>query len=54
MGNIKGKIIAIGGAEDKGINPERGEFQQKNLNFTDLGICAALLRKQAAPIQESK
>src|SRR5215470_13817322 len=38
MSNTKGKLIAIGGAEDKGTNPERGEFQLNNLNFFELGI----------------
>jgi cyanophycinase len=45
MGNIKGKIIAIGGAEDKGVNPERGEFQQNNLNFTELGILRRIVEE---------
>jgi cyanophycinase len=49
MGNIKGKIIAIGGAEDKGINPERGEFQQKNLNFTELGILRRVVQEAGGP-----
>jgi cyanophycinase len=43
--NIKGKLIAIGGAEDKGTNPERGEFQQKNLNFTELGILRRIVEE---------
>lgn len=45
MGNIKGKIIAIGGAEDKGLNPERGEFQQKNLNYVELGILRRIVEE---------
>jgi len=45
MGNIKGKIIAIGGAEDKGLNPERGEFQQQNLNYVELGILRRIVEE---------
>ena len=45
MGNIKGKIIVIGGAEDKGLNPERGEFQQQNLNYVELGILRRIVEE---------
>lgn len=38
MIQAKGKIIAIGGAEDKGIHQEKGAFFQHNLNFVELGI----------------
>ncbi len=34
----KGKLIAIGGAEDKGTDPETGEVHRNNLNFFELGI----------------
>lgn len=34
----KGKLIAIGGAEDKGTDLETGEFHRSNLNFFELGI----------------
>lgn len=34
----KGKLIAIGGAEDKGTDLETGEFRRSNLNFFELGI----------------
>ena len=34
----KGKLIAIGGAEDKGTDLEKGEIQRNNLNFFELGI----------------
>jgi cyanophycinase len=34
----KGKLLAIGGAEDKGTNLETGEIQRNNLNFFELGI----------------
>jgi cyanophycinase len=38
MSNPKGKLIAIGGAEDKGTDLEAGEFRRNNLNFFELGI----------------
>ena len=38
MSNPKGKLIAIGGSEDKGTNSETGEFHRNNLNFFELGI----------------
>src|SRR6188474_2189042 len=34
----KGKLIAIGGAEDKGTNLETGDIYRNNLNFFELGI----------------
>lgn len=34
----KGKLIAIGGAEDKGTNLDTGEIHRRNLNFFELGI----------------
>ncbi len=34
----KGKLIAIGGAEDKGTDLEKGEIYRNNLNFFELGI----------------
>ena len=33
-----GKLISIGGAEDKGTDLEKGEIQRNNLNFFELGI----------------
>ncbi len=33
-----GKLISIGGAEDKGTDLEKGEIQRSNLNFFELGI----------------
>ena len=39
-----GKLISIGGAEDKGTDLEKGEIQRNNLNFFELGI----LRRIAA------
>lgn len=38
MSNPKGKLIAIGGAEDKGTDLETGEIHRNNLNFFELGI----------------
>src|SRR4051794_22552153 len=38
MLNPKGKLIAIGGSEDKGTNLETGEVHRNNLNFFELGI----------------
>jgi cyanophycinase len=34
----KGKLIAIGGAENKGDDQEKGEMYRHNLNFFELGI----------------
>jgi cyanophycinase len=34
----KGKLMAIGGAEDKGTDLEKGEIQRNNLNFFERGI----------------
>ena len=38
MSHPKGKLIAIGGAEDKGSDLETGEINRNNLNFFELGI----------------
>ena len=38
MTNPKGKLIAIGGAEDKGTDLERGIIERNRLNFFELGI----------------
>ncbi|MFN2458872.1 MAG: cyanophycinase [Chitinophagaceae bacterium] len=38
MPNPKGKLIAVGGAEDKGTDLEKGEIHRNNLNFFELGI----------------
>lgn len=38
MSNPQGKLIAIGGAEDKGTDLEKGEIHRNNLNFFELGI----------------
>jgi len=49
MSNSKGKIIAIGGAEDKGTNPENGETQRSNLNFFELGILRRIVEEAGGP-----
>jgi len=33
----KGKLFAIGGAEDKGVDLEKGKIVRNNLNFFELG-----------------
>jgi len=38
MSHPKGKLIAVGGAEDKGTDLEKGEINRNNLNFFELGI----------------
>ncbi len=44
-----GKLIAIGGAEDKGTDPENGEFQRANLNFFELGILRRVVEESGGP-----
>ena len=41
----KGKLIAIGGAEDKGTDLETGEIQRNNLNFFELGILRRVVQE---------
>lgn len=41
----KGKLIAIGGAEDKGTDLETGEIHRNNLNFFELGILSRLVEE---------
>lgn len=38
MSHPKGKLIAVGGAEDKGTDLETGQINRNNLNFFELGI----------------
>jgi cyanophycinase len=45
MSNPKGKLIAIGGSEDKGTNLETGEFHRNNLNFFELGILRRVVQE---------
>lgn len=49
MSHPKGKLIAIGGAEDKGTNLETGEFQRNNLNFFELGILRRVVQEAGGP-----
>lgn len=41
----KGKLIAIGGAEDKGTDLEKGEIQRNNLNFFELAILRRIVEE---------
>ncbi len=41
----KGKLIAIGGAEDKGADLEKGELYRYNLNFFELGILRRIVEE---------
>jgi len=41
----KGKLIAIGGAEDKGTDLETGEILRNNLNFFELGILKRIIQE---------
>jgi cyanophycinase len=45
----KGKLIAIGGAEDKGADPDTGEFHRNNLNFFELGILRRVVEEAGGP-----
>jgi cyanophycinase len=45
MNNPKGKLVAIGGAEDKGTDLETGEIQRNNLNFFELGILKRIVEE---------
>jgi cyanophycinase len=41
----KGKLIAVGGAEDKGTDLEKGEIVRNNLNFFELGILRRIMEE---------
>lgn len=41
----KGKLIAVGGAEDKGTDLELGEIHRSNLNFFELGILRRIVEE---------
>ncbi|MEJ7626110.1 MAG: cyanophycinase [Ferruginibacter sp.] len=45
----KGKLLAIGGAEDKGSDLEAGEIQRNNLNFFELGILRRIVEETGGP-----
>jgi cyanophycinase len=46
----KGKLIAIGGAEDKGTDLETGKIQRNNLNFFELGILSRIVVEAGGPL----
>jgi cyanophycinase len=41
----KGKLLAIGGAEDKGTDSETGQINRYNLNFSELGILRRIVEE---------
>lgn len=45
MSHPKGKLIAVGGAEDKGTDLEKGEISRNNLNFFELGILRRIVEE---------
>ena len=45
----KGKLLAIGGAEDKGTDLEKGEIHRNNLNFFGLGILRRIVEETGGP-----
>ncbi len=45
----KGKLMAIGGAEDKGTDLETGQIQRNNLNFFELGILRRIVEETGGP-----
>ncbi len=47
----KGKLLAIGGAEDKGTNLETGEIHRNNLNFFELGILRRFVQEVGGPLK---
>jgi len=49
MNYPKGKLIAIGGAEDKGTDLETGEIHRNNLNFFELGILRRVVSEAGGP-----
>lgn len=46
----KGKLIAVGGAEDKGTDLETGEIHRSNLNFFELGILRQVVEQAGGPL----
>ncbi len=45
----KGKLIAIGGAEDKGVIQEKEMIYSANLNFFELGILRRIVEETGGP-----
>jgi len=49
MQHPKGKLIAIGGAEDKGLENSREDIHRSNLNFIELGILHRIVKESGGP-----
>ncbi|MEP6948346.1 MAG: cyanophycinase [Ginsengibacter sp.] len=49
MQSPRGKLFAIGGAEDKGSDLEKGEMVRNNLNFFELGILRHIFEEAGGP-----
>ncbi len=49
MNEPVGKLIIIGGAEDKGTDLEAGEIHRNNLNFFELGILRRVVEEAGGP-----
>jgi cyanophycinase len=49
MINPRGILIAIGGAEDKGSDVERGALVHSNLNYIELGILRRIVKEAGGP-----
>lgn len=49
MQNPQGKLFAIGGAEDKGSELEKGDMARNNLNFFELGILRHIVEEAGGP-----
>jgi cyanophycinase len=49
MQHPKGKLIAVGGAEDKGTDLEKGEIHRNNLNFFELAILRRIVEEAGGP-----
>ena len=50
MSHPKGKLIAIGGAENKGNDSDKEELQRNNLNFVELGILRRVVDEAGGPL----
>ncbi|HET9279453.1 MAG TPA: cyanophycinase, partial [Flavitalea sp.] len=44
-----GKLIAIGGSEDKGTDLESGHIHRNNLNFFELAILRRIVEEAGGP-----
>src|SRR6204780_1230234 len=47
-----GKLIAIGGAEDKGADAEYEDVRRSNLNFFGLGILRRIVEEAGGPLSQ--